>query len=466
MSQTIEEGARVAHELTPRRFGYWTGHFVVVASMVGAGILTSSGLMLKEAGNPLILISLWVVGGLLAVAGAITIAELATRLPAVGGDYLFVREAYGPAAGFVVGWSSFILGFVAPVSIIAILSASYLLAPFEPWLNANTPIWLSGNAVRLLASTMILIVTAVHIRTHHESSLFQIASTAIKMGLLVLLVVAGLLSGQGSWEHFGHSSEVTRSWLAIAAVGIIRVSYAYSGWNGAGYLAGEIRDPVRLLPRCLIEGTLSVTMLYVMVNVLYMYAIDPREFAAMPDTDATRIAEVVAKRLFGFGTSVVISLLIGLSLVASVSAYILTGPRIIFAMARDRLFPTFAGSLKASNDLPVIATVVLGIASAALVWMGKFLELLDYASVGLAVVSAIVVASIFPIRRRTGLPAGYRMPLYPLPPLLYIILMAATVITTLRQTDSDSFWPAVLSLVTIAVGYPIGLLLLRMTRTT
>jgi APA family basic amino acid/polyamine antiporter len=462
LSQIIEEGVDVAHDLTPRRFGYWTGHFVVVASMVGAGILTSSGLMLKDAGNPVLLLTLWVVGGLLAIAGAITIAELATRLPAVGGDYLFVRVAFGPAAGFVVGWSSFILGFVAPISIIAMLSASYLVAPLEGWLNENAPLWISSNSIKIIASGMILAVTAVHIRTHKESSFFQIASTALKMGMLVLLVVAGLSSGQGEWVHFSHSSEGTKELLAICSVGIIRVSYAYSGWNGAGYLAGEIREPNRLLPRCLVEGTLSVMLLYVMVNVLYIYAIDPVNFTAMPVEDAQRIAEVVSKKLFGNGIGNVISILIGLSLVASVSAYVLTGPRIIFAMARDKMFPTFAGSLKRGSDLPVLATLVLGISSASLVWMGKFLELLDYASVGLAAVSAIVVASIFPIRRRTDL-TGYRMPLYPLAPILYILLMGATVVFTLSQTDGESFWPAVLSLVTIVAGYPVGLLMMRLT---
>ncbi len=459
MSQTIEEGVEVVHEVNPRRFGYWTGHFVVVASMVGAGILTSSGLMLKDAGNPVVLLSLWIIGGLLAVAGAATVAELATKLPTFGGDYLFAKVAFGPEIGFVVGWSSFILGFVAPIAVIAILSASYLIAPFEGWLLTQTPEWFASNNEKILASLMILIVTYFHIRTHKESSLFQIGSTALKMGLLGLLVVVGLLSGQGEWSHFTHSSESTKSIGAIFAIGIIRVSYAYSGWNGAGYLGGEIRDPVRLLPRCLIEGTLSVTLLYVLLNVLYIYAIDPVEFATMSNDDAQRIAEVVTTRQFGASVGSVLSVLIGISLIASISAYVLTGPRIIFAMARDGFFPRMAGSLQNSNDLPVAATIVLGIASAGIVWMGSFLQLFDYAAIGLAVISALVVSSIFPLRKRQDLPVGYKIPLYPIPPALYILLMAGTVLMTL--TDPNTFMPSVLSLLTIGLGYPIAKLLRR-----
>lgn len=434
-----------------RKFGYWAGHFVVVASMVGAGILTTSGYTLQATGNPAALITLWVVGGLMALAGACTIAELATALPHAGGDYLFVREGFGRGAGFVAGWATFVLGFCGPTAVIAHIAVTYLTSAFAD----NFPGGLPGWVVPAGASLLIAAVTVVHCLGQKESGRFQMAVTTVTIFLLVSVGVGGLLFGKGDWTHLnaGHWPAASQ-WPALAT-GLIYVSYAYSGWNGAGYLAGEIRNPAKLLPRTLLWGTLTVISLYLLVNLAYVFALDPVEMTerSFDDPAVQRVAETAVTRMFGREVANVFGVLIGLSLVASASAYVLTGPRVTFAMARDGYFPAFAGRLHPHRGIPVWATLAQGGVAAALLWVGSFEKLLDYVSVGLAAVSGLVVASVFPLRRRRT-PGTFRLPLYPLPPLLYLTIIAWSIVAQLLDPEKVVF--ALLSLGTIAAGIPLA----------
>ncbi len=437
--------------LPPRQFGYWTGHVVVVASMIGAGILTTSGYTLQATGNPTALLALWGVGGLMALAGAFTIAELSTALPHAGGDYVFVREGFGRSTGFVAGWATFVLGFCGPTAVIAHIAVTYLTSPFAGHVEGGLPWW----AVPAGASLLIAVVTAAHCLGQTESGRFQVTITTVKFVLLLGLGVGGLLFGTGDWAHLHAGHWPTASQWPALATGLIYVSYAYSGWNGAAYLAGEIRDPARLLPRTLLFGTLTVTALYLLVNMAYVFALDPADMTgrSFDDPAVQKVAETAVVRLFGRQAANVFGVLIGMSLVASASAYVLTGPRVTFAMARDGYFPAFAGRLHPRRGIPVLATLAQGGLAAAFVWVPRFEDLLNYVAVGLAAVSGLVVASVFPLRRRntTG---TFRMPLYPLPPLLYLALIAWSVVAQLLDPDKVLF--ALLSLGTIAVGIPLA----------
>ncbi len=433
----------------PRRFGFWTGLFVVAASMIGAGVLTTSGYTLQATGNPAAVLALWAVGGLMALCGALTIAELATALPHAGGDYIFVREGFGRGAGFVAGWATFVVGFCGPTAVIAITAATHLTGPF------NLPGWVVPAGATLL----IAAVTLAHCLGQTESGRFQVAVTVVTVGVLLAVGAGGILFGDGNWGHLSASHWPPSSQWPALANGLILVSYSYAGWNGAGYIAGEIRDPARLLPRALVFGTLGVTALYLLVNAAYVYALDPADMAARlaKDPEVEKVAETAVARLFGRGTANVFAAVIGLSLVAAVSAYVLTGPRVTFAMARDGMFPAFAGRLHPTRSVPVWATLAQGTLAAAFVWVGSFEKLLDYTSVGLAAVSALVVASVFPLRRRKVLTA-FRMPLYPLPPLLYLTLIIWTVAS--QVIDADKRTAALLSLGTILAGVPLARLFL------
>jgi APA family basic amino acid/polyamine antiporter len=431
--------------LDRRRFGYWAGHLVVMGSMIGAGILTTSGYTLRATGNPQALLALWLLGGVLAVCGALTVAELATALPRSGGDYVFVRAGFGPAAGFVAGWATFVLGFAAPTAVIAHLAVSYLTAGWD-----GRPGW----AVPAGATALILAVGAAHTLGARHSARLQAAATATTAAVLLALAAGGLLFGTGDWDHFRAGGWPTADqWPALAA-GLIYVGYAYAGWNAAGYLAGEVRDPARTLPRCLVGGAASVVALYLLVNVAYVYALDPGGMTAKRPEEVERVAELAAAAMFGPEIGGVVVIAIGLTLLASVSAYLLTGPRVAYAMARDGAFPAFAGRLLPGRGTPAAATLTQAALAAGMVWAAdSFEQLLGYAAVGLAALSGLTVASVFPLRRRG--PAGpYRVPLYPLPPLLFLLLTGWTVGYSVY--DEGQRAAALLSLLTLLAGVPLA----------
>jgi APA family basic amino acid/polyamine antiporter len=425
--------------------------------MVGAGILTTSGTILRETGNPAALLGLWALGGVLALCGAVTIAELATALPRHGGDYLFVREAFGRGAGFVSGWATFALGFAAPTAVVAHLALTYLIAPYAAELAERLPPWAAAHLVPLGASALILAVGVTHSLGHRHSSRLQALATLVTVGVLLALALGGLFFGRGDWGHLSSAGwPVASQWPALA-LGLVYVGYSYAGWNAAGYLAGEIRDPARTLPRCLVGGAATVTVLYLLVNLAFVYALDPRAVKEMPPEQVRPVAELATRALFGPAAAKLVGAALGLCLVAAVSAFVLTGPRVAFAMARDGVFPGFAAHLHPTRGTPAAATLALAGLSAALVWAGSFLELLDYASVGLAALSGLTVASVFPLRRRAGLAHPYRLPLYPLPPLAFLALTLGTVGSALAEERSRL--PGLLSLATLAAGLPLSRLI-------
>ncbi len=356
----------------------------------------------------------------------LAVAELATALPKSGGDYVFVRAAFGRGAGFVSGWATFALGFAAPTAVAAHLALAYLTAPYAADLAEGLPAVGRGAPGAARRQRCILAVGVIHSLGHRHSSWLQTAATAITAGVLLAIAVGGRVRPRRLEPPVGDGWPTAAQW-PVLAVGLVYVSYSYAGWNGAGYLAGEIRDPARTLPRCLIGGTAAVTALYLLVNLAFVYALDPAAMTAMRRTRCGRwrnwrSASCSARPRRGWSAAA-----LGLCLVAAVSAFVLTGPRVAFAMARDGAFPAFAGRLHPTRRTPMAATLTLAVASAALVWAGSFLELLDYASVGLAALTGLTVASVFPLRRRSDLPRPYRMPLYPLPPLAFLALTALTI---------------------------------------
>lgn len=464
--QDISETAVLPTAEQPRKFGFWSAYFLVVASMVGAGILTSSGFTLKDTANPAGLMAIWTLGGILALCGTVTIAELATRLPKAGSDYLFVREAFGREAGIVVGWATFVLGFAAPTAVVGRLAANYLLIPVMPWFKqANMD---SLNYVEPAVATLfILFLMIVHGLGHRESSGMQVMSTLLKILLLVGLVVLGLSFGQGDWSHFAQSHVPSSSEFFTLGVGLIYVSYAYTGWNAAAYVAGEVREPEKLLPKSLIAGCATVVVLYLLVNLTYVYALNPKMMTELSYDEVTPVAQLAAENLFGREVGGAVSILLGVGMLASVSAYMLSGPRIAFAMAHDGAFPRFAANLHSERETPVAAIIAQGVIAIGLAWSGPFLSILNYTAIGLAVISGLVVASIFPLRLRKDLPHPFRMPLYPLPPLLYLALMVWILITGIMQdveglqADSAKLPTTFLSLLTIAAGLPVAYFLGR-----
>lgn len=427
--------------------------------MVGVGILTTSGYPLQATGNPPALLGLWVVGGLLALCGAVTVAELATAMPRSGGDYVFVREAFGQHAGFVSGWATFTLGFAAPTAACAHQAVTSLALTCPDFLAEILPEWIATRIVPIGATCLISAVGIGHTLGHRHSSWLQFVTTGMTVSVLLVLALGGMGFGQGDWAHLAVGGWPTVGQWPALALGLIFVMYSYGGWNAAAYLAGEIRDPARTLPRCLIGGVLTVIVLYMLVNLAYVFALDPAVVEQMDKDEVEQVAGLAVKALFGSVAGLITKVLIAFSLAASVSAYLLTGPRVAFAMARDGVFPAFAARLHPTRATPAAATLTQTALTVGLVWSGSFQELISYASVGLAALSGLTIASVFPLRRRVGLAHPYRLPLYPLPPLAYIVLtlwMIAGIIA-----DPKGRTPALLSLATILLGGLLSLLISR-----
>jgi len=431
----------------PRGFGLATNTCVVVASMVGIGILTTSGYILKDTGSATLLLVLWLAGGILALCGALTVAELAAAMPEAGGEYVYMRESYGKAGAFLYGWVSFLIGFSAPTAIVAHGAARYTL---EPWLGegGTTNVFVT----RALAAGLLAVFTVLHLAGQSASAKTQNISTAFKVLVLVFLAVAGLAASGGETHHLALDlPEAGLPW-ATMGVSLVYVMFSYSGWSAATYLAGETRDPRRMLPRALLGGCGAVVALYLLLNVVYVDALPVREIENMTDAQVEAIAAVAAQRLFGPWVAAPLSVGIGLGLLASLSAFLLTGPRIYYAMACDGLFPATAAQLHPRTHTPHKAILAQAGCALLLLLTGTFRDILTYTGVGLSLSSFFVVASVFVLRlRRPGMDRPFKTPLYPLPPLLFMAASAGMIVFAFIQ---QQYWPAV-SVGSILAGIPI-----------
>jgi len=430
-----------------RVFGLSTATSVVIASMVGVGILTTSGYILKDTGSPWMLLGLWALGGLLALCGALTVAELATAMPHAGGEYVYIREAYGRLWAFLYGWVCFVIGFSAPAAIASHAAASYLVSP---WMENGSAV--TTAATRGLAAFVIIALTAAHLRGQGLGSRVQNACTILKLVLLLMIVVGGVALRRGRLEHF--TADVPESdvpW-GILGISLVYVMFSYGGWNAAPYIAGEVREPSRLLPRSLLLGCGAVVVLYLLFNGLYVYALPIGEIRAMSYARVEPIAALAAERLLGRWIAAPLSVSIGVGLLASVSAFVLIGPRVYYAMARDGLFPAAAGRLSPKTGVPSAAIVSQAACTLLILFSGTFRNILTYAGVGLSISSFFVVMSVFVLRvRRPRMERPFRTPGYPVVPLLFLACTAWMIVFAFR---SQPLWSSI-SLASILGGIPV-----------
>jgi APA family basic amino acid/polyamine antiporter len=219
-----------------REFGLSTSTYVVIASMVGTGILVSPGYMMASLNNYTAIFGLWILGGLLALCGALCVAELAAALPRAGGEYVYLREAYGPMPAFLCGWTSFVLGFSAPLAVAGYIAALYLLTPFG--LDKET-----GHLVQITGAFIIVAITLPNLIGHRQSAWTQNLTTILKLGLFVALVVLAFLFGEGRLANFSQGQAIREVKVGTAATQLFYVMFAYCGWNAASYIAGEVKNP-------------------------------------------------------------------------------------------------------------------------------------------------------------------------------------------------------------------------------
>ncbi len=431
-------------------FGLATATFVIVSSMIGVGVLTTSGHTVLKLGSNQLMLGLWAVGGLIAICGALTLAELSASLPRSGGEYVIFREAYGPLPAFLAGWVSFQFGFSAPIAAAASAAWSYLLAPLG--LDEAT----ERLARPILGSLTILGFALVHGSGQGRSIRLQGAVTIGELAFLVVFVAAGLLAGRANWANLDDRPPLTPRLGVDLRFALVYISYGYTGWNAASYLAGEIGDAPRRLPRAILIGASLVTALYLALNTVYALALPAAEIqrlgAGGHEDAVDPIAKLAAARLFGPAWADRVSVGVGLILLSTVSAYLLTGPRVTFAMARAGQFPAFAGRLDPRTGGPRVATILQGGWALVLLWSGSFDAIVLYTGIGLSLNSLLSVAAVYVLRwRQPNLPRPFRVPGYPWVPAVYLVATAALSLAVFDEEPRIAAY----SVLSILTGLPV-----------
>jgi APA family basic amino acid/polyamine antiporter len=383
--------------------------------MIGAGIFTTTGFLMGFLGNPLFMILLWVIGGIIAFCGAIAFGELGASFPEAGGEYFFITKLFHPLPGFLSGWLSLIVGFSAPIAASAIGFAKYFLWAFPglPFIGSFTN---PEIFTKILAILIILIFTLIHSRGIVFGSKIQNGLSILKVMLVVGLIVAGFTVGKGSFRHFadGQSFHFDFQGWKSAGLSLMFISFAYSGWNSATYIGSEIKNPRRVIPWSLFISTAVVLILYVLLNLYFVYSIPPAEMVGEPE-----IGAMAAEESFGKKAGTVISLLISFALFSSLSAFIILGPRVYFAMAREGYFFKFAARIHPRFKVPVYAIILQSFIAIVLVISGTFEQILVYMGFSLGIFPILAVLGVFKLRT-TG-KSVLKFPGYPYVHIIFIV---------------------------------------------
>ncbi len=428
-----------------RGFGLSTATYVVIASMVGTGILVSPGYMMVTLRNYPAIFGLWALGGLLALCGAFCVAELAAALPHAGGEYVYLRQAYGPMPAFLSGWTSFFVGFSAPLAVAGHMATLYLLTPFGLAENET------GYLVKVVAAGIILIITLPNLVGHRQSAWTQNLTTLLKFGLFVALVALAFLFGKGTFANIAEGRSITDIAPGSAATQLFYVMFAYSGWNAATYVAGEIRNPAKILPRSLLLGTVLVVVLYLGLNLTFAYAVPLTEVGF---DNAERVPQMAVSNLFGQRTLGAFSVAIGLAFLATVSAFIITGPRVYYAMAKDGLFPAIAGRVSSKGGVPAHAMIAQSTCAVVILLLFDFQNMYKYAAVGQSLFAMLFIAAVYVLRRRRPqMKRPFRVPGYPVVPAIFLAVTAFMFAAVFMFED----WriPSCWSLGSILAGIPV-----------
>jgi len=397
---------------------------VIIANMIGTGVFTSLGYQLLDINSGFVLMMLWVVGGITALCGALTYAELGSALPRSGGEYNFLTRIYHPMVGFISGLISATIGFAAPVALAAITFGSYLSAAF-PILSST---W--------LAIGLIIVVTIAHIGRRQRSSNFQSVFTVTKIGLIVVFcLLCGVMVDEPQAVNFLPVAGDGALMLSSAfAVSLIYVNYAYTGWNSVTYLISEVDDAQRNLPKILITSTLTVMVLYVALNFTFLL-VAPME--AMEGQ--VEVGYIAALHVFGETGASAISFVLSLLLISTVSAMTIAGPRVLQVIGED--YSVFGRLARKNEDgIPTLAILVQSVIAMIFVLTSSFQSILLFSGFILGLNTIFAVGGIFVLRwRQPDLSRPYRTWLYPLPPLIYLVLMFWTLFFITKSQPREAF---------------------------
>jgi basic amino acid/polyamine antiporter, APA family len=442
-----------------RALGLTSAIMIVVGSIIGSGIFLTPQSVAAAVQVPGVMIIVWVLTGLLTLAGALTNAEIASEITDSGGQYVFFRVLYGDLTAFLFGWSTFIVYQTGSIAAIAVAFARYFGFFVDlPHLGPELEAWklpLVGNiaplediGVKLVAIAITILLTIVNYFGVRFGSFVQNLFTVMKVGAIAAIVVLGFSMGQGSVDNFFPIWGLPSSGDLLGAIGIAMIAtlWSYDGWNSLTFMAGEVKEPQKNIPRALVLGTIAVIIIYVVTNLAYLYVLPIGQMA----TSKLVAADVMERIFHGYGGAA-ISIAVMLSAFGGVNATSMTTARVYFAMARDRLFFEGMGRVHPKYRTPAISLVVQCVWASILTLTGTYDQLFTYVVFAAWIFYALGAAGIFILRRKFPNPnRPYRVPGYPVVPILFVVVATWFVINTLVKQTADS----VVGLLLLVLGLP------------
>jgi len=435
-----------------RDLGQWAAASIVVGTVIGSGIFLVPRTMIQRVGSPELVFIVWIFGGVLSLAGALSYAELAAALPEAGGEYAYLREAYGPMWGFLYSWTQM---WVAKSGSIATLATAffYYLTNFYPGLDGvfytiRLPLGPNGGPLefrygQLLAMALILALAWLNYYGVKIGGDVQVAITLVKVALIAAIIVAGL--------GFGHPHPVVVQQafpLTIAGffAALVAALWAYDGWNNVSMVASEVRDPQRNLPRSLIWGTTAVIAIYLLANAAYFYVLTPQEVASSP-----RVAAEMMRRILHEPGASAVSIAAMISIFAALNGSILSGSRVPYAAARDGYFFGPIGRVHPKYHTPGVSILALSVWAAVLVLSGRYEQLYTYVIFASWILYGMTTAAVLVLRRkRPDLARPYRTLGYPAVPVLFVLVALVLILSTLLDSPRES----IMGIGLIVLGLP------------
>jgi amino acid transporter len=437
--------ARSPHHALPRGLGLWSAIAVVIGTTIGSGIFRSPAAIAERVPGPLPLMTIWVIGGLFALCGALTLAEVAGAIPETGGIYVYLREGWGRLVAFLFGWTELVVIRASSLGAISLTFSDYALRAFgfdvtkEPW--STRAHWLAAVAIALMA--------VVNIRGLRWGSFVQnLTSIAKYAGLVVIVILAFAIGLPKTGGHFTPAMPPGSFSIAPFGLALVSVLWAYDGWADLSFIAGEVKDPRRNLPRALILGTVAIIAIYLLANVAYLAVMSVDEIRHSPS-----VAADVASRLVGPVGVLFVAVTVMLSTFGTLNGSILTSPRIFYAMAEDGLFFRKVAAVHPKYDTPWVAITITALLGIGFVLMRSFEQLADAFVTAIIPFYALGVASIYVLRKRKDYDPPFRVPLYPIVPALFVLATTALLVNAVM--DPGSRWATLAVFGVIVVGIPV-----------
>ncbi len=422
----------------PRYLGTWATIAIVINGMIAVGIFLVPAGMAKSVGSPLILLIVWLVMAGMALSGSLCFGELASRYPAAGGGYVYLREAFGAPTAFVYGWMSLMVLDPGITATLATGMASYIghIFPME------------DTQMKVLAILVLVTLTLINILGARIGAWMIVLLTIFKVGILVIISALGFGLGLGDWSNFLPLVERPADsgpLFGALAGGFVGAFFAFAGWWDLNKVAGEIQDPAKVLPKALCVAVGVVTLMYISTSAVFIYLV-PISEVSNDETFAAQVGTVI----FGRSGSVFLSTAVIISIIGSLTGLLLMAPRVYFAMARDGIFFRFAAGIHPKFGTPYRAIAIQGSLASVLVWFGTFNQILDYFIFVAVMFIGLTVAGLFKIRHKQNYAPDYKTPFYPITPVIFLLLASVLLVLLFGNSPTQ----ALLGMSVTALGIP------------